>query len=117
MSQSPPFNYVRMCMHRHGLSRIGLAKLVGYKSRKAINRIANGHRKPTLETAFALQIIFGFVPHELFPGIFERVEEGVMRRGQELHELLEGLDDSRSAAVRELLEAMPARQWSNAELL
>lgn len=106
-----------MCMKRHGLSRINLAQLVGYKSRKSLNRIANGRRKPTLETAFALQIIFGFVPHELFPGLFERVEEGVMRRGQELHVLLEGLDDSRSTAVRELLEAMPTRQWPSSELL
>lgn len=117
MSQSPPFNYVRMCMQRHGLTRSELANLIGYKSRKAVNRIATGQRKPTLEAALALQVIFGTVPHDLFPGIFERVEEAVMRRGQELHAALDGLDDQRSAAKRDLLEAMPARTWPSSELV
>lgn len=103
------FNYVRVSRERHGLSREDLAGLMEQRSLRAIRRFERGDAVPTLEGALALQVIFGMEPRDIFPGLFEVVEDAVMRRARDLYAKLEGLTDRWSAAKRELLEAIPAR--------
>jgi transcriptional regulator with XRE-family HTH domain len=104
------FNYVRTCRQRHGLTAQELSELVGQGSATAISKIENGDRVPTLEVALSLQVIFGLPPKAVFPEYFEWVEDRVMRRARDMYEVLQGETDSRSAAKRELLEAMAGRK-------
>lgn len=107
------FNYVRTYRLRHALTRRELALLIGQRSATAISRFESGQRVPRLRSALALQVIFGPMPHDIFPGIYEDVEEDVMRRALQLREQLEGRTDRRSSAKLELLDAIPARGWAS----
>lgn len=110
MNTHSTFNYVRTCRQRHALTAQELSKLVGQSSETAISKIENGDRVPTLEVALALQVVFGLPPKALFPEFYEYVEDRVMRRARDLYEAIEGATDNRSAAKRELLEAMAGRE-------
>ena len=103
------FNYVRTFRQRHALSEEELATLINQRSASAVSHFELGDRVPNLEGALALQIVFGLAPREMFPGFFEVVEEGVMRRAKRLYERLEGRTDARSQAKRDLLDEMPGR--------
>lgn len=107
------FNYVRTFRQRHALSEEELALLINQRSPSAVSHFESGDRVPNLEGALALQVIFGLAPRDMFPGFFERIEEDVMRRGQQLNQRLEGKTDRRSLAKRELIEAMPGRHEDN----
>lgn len=108
------FNYVRTCRQRHALTEDELARLMGQRCGTIISKLENGVRVPSLEGALALQVIFGLAPRSIFPEFYEHVEDGVMRRARELYEQLEGMTDPRSAAKRELLEAMARRREDSA---
>jgi len=103
------FNYVRTQRQRHALSEEELALLINQRAKSSVALIESGDRLPTLESAFALQVVFGVELKQLFPDYYEAVEDGVMRRASLLHERLEGKADIRSQAKRELLEAMAQR--------
>jgi transcriptional regulator with XRE-family HTH domain len=98
---------------RHGLSPEELAYLVNQRSPSAIAQYESGARVPTLESALALQVVFGVKPNDLFPALFDCIESDVMARAKELLEKLNGLTDRLSVAKRGLLEEMPGRQHSN----
>ncbi len=98
-----------MFRKRHGLSEDELAGLVGQRSGRAIRWFEAGDRWPSLEVAFALQILFDQVPHQLFPGLFEIAQDKLMRRAADMLFDLEGRRDRRSLAKRELLESLPHR--------
>lgn len=103
------FNYVRTQRQRHALSEEELALLINQRAKSSIALIESGDRLPTLESAFALQVVFGIELRQLFPDYYDLVEDGVMRRANLLHESLEMKDDARSLTKRQLLEAMASR--------
>ncbi len=105
------FNIVRGHRNEGALCSDELATLIGIKSHTSISQYESGDTRPSLEHAFALQIVFGKEVRELFPGLFEGVEEGVMIRAREFLVLLEGLTDPWSRRKRELLEAIPRHVW------
>lgn len=107
------FNYVRTSRLRHGLSVQDLAHLINQRSPTVISQYEHGDRVPTLEGALALEAVFGLAPREMFPDLFEHVEEVVMRQGRALYDRLEGLTDRGSEAKRELLDAMARRAKGN----
>jgi transcriptional regulator with XRE-family HTH domain len=104
------FNYVRAHRKRHALTEEELAFLLNQRSRTAISLIETGDRVPTLAGALALQVVFGLPPKEVFPELYEHVEEAVMRRGEVLYEKLDGKSDARSQAKLSLLEEMAGRE-------
>lgn len=110
------FNYVRTFRKRHALTELDLAFLIGQSSDRAICAYERGDRNPTLEAALALQFLFSQVPHQIFPGLYEAVEEKVMQRAAHLLRRLEGRRDRRSEAKRELLEALPRSDANDIEL-
>ncbi len=110
------FNYVRTFRKRHALSKLELAFLIGQKSDATVYWFELGKRKPTLEAALALQILFSQVPHQLFPGIYEAVEEQVMRRAALMLRELDGRRDRKSDAKRELLERLPRADANDIEI-
>ena len=104
------FNYVRACRQRYGLTEEELAFLVDYEARNTISLIETGDRTPKLEAALAFQVVFGMAPKELFPEVYEHVEDAVMRRARVLHERLEESTDERSKVKLSLLEEMARRR-------
>lgn len=110
------FNYVRTFRKRHALTEFDLAFLIGQRSDAPIYGYERGDRNPTLEAALALQILFSQVPHQLFPGLYEAVEDKVMRRAAQMLQKLDGHRDRRSEAKRELLETLPRSDANDIEL-
>jgi hypothetical protein len=61
-----------------------VAFLLGCKGGAKVSRYERLARKPSLETALACKALFGVPVDELFAGVFERVEEQVVKRAQVL---------------------------------
>ena len=91
--------YVRTHRKRSGLTQAELAFLLGLKSGQMISRLEFLERKPSLETLFALQAVFGALPHELYPGVHGEVEQITLRRMDALVDRLEE-DGNPSLAAR-----------------
>ncbi len=88
---------------RWGLTQKELARLVGAKSGTQVSRYERLLRKPKLHIALACQVIFGELPHEVFPKLFESVEEAVMERA---YTLCRELEKSKSKAAKRKLELL-----------
>jgi DNA-binding XRE family transcriptional regulator len=107
------FNYVRTFRQRHALSEDELAFLISHRSHTTISKIEVGRRAPNLAGALALQVLFRQQPRQMFPGLYEAVEEGVMQRAKTFIDDLEGRSDPRSLAKREFLEGLARVEDSN----
>jgi site-specific DNA recombinase len=70
------------------LSQRELGKLTGL-TRQAISHYEQQMMRPSFEVALRLEIIFGKTPGHLFPALYERVEEEVMREAAALREDLD----------------------------
>ena len=110
------FNYVRTFRQRHALTEDELAFLISQRSHTAVSRIEVGRRVPNLEGALALQVLFRQQPRQMFPGLYEAVEDGVMRRGKALIDDLAGKSDPRSVAKREFLEGLAREDGGDEEV-
>lgn len=104
-----------MFRQRHALTEQELANLLDQGSHAVISRIEGGEREVGLRTALALQILFRQEPRKMFPGLYEWVEEGVMRHALELINSLDGKTDQRSLHKREFLESLAAPEGETIE--
>ncbi len=104
MSSQRTHNYLRTHRKRTGLTQDELALLLGCKSGTKVSRYERLTREPNLETAFACQAIFGVPAHELFPGLYQNVEQIIKKRAELLKEKLGGTN----AAVRYKRHALNA---------
>ncbi|MET4262382.1 hypothetical protein ABIC09_007360 [Bradyrhizobium sp. S3.12.5] len=84
----------------------------GYADSSLISRIENGIRDPSLLDAFALQVVFGDSPNELFPALFKDTEEAVLRRVKELYEELQDVPSKAALKKLELLDEISERAIS-----
>lgn len=100
---------LRTLRRRWGLTQKDLAHLLGLKSGSHVGRLENLTRSSTFSAIFALEIVFGTEPRELFPKLHAEAEEAVMQRASALYERLEGLTDAQSLTKLELLKAMISR--------
>ncbi len=103
------FSYLRAYRRRWSLSEEELTKLLGAANASHVCRFETGERVPLTKVLLGAEVIFGVPPRELFPGLYEQVEDAVMGRAARLHEQLEGKNDRRSTRKRELLEDMMRR--------
>jgi transcriptional regulator with XRE-family HTH domain len=83
MTSDPLNSYLRMHRKRQALSQEDVAFLVGAGSAATIARYELGRREPSLDTALALEALFGVPVAELFAGRFSKVEQSVARRAKE----------------------------------
>lgn len=97
--------YLHAYRLRSALSEQELATLLGVKSASNISRVETGARKPTIETALICQVLFDIPPAELFPKLYDDIEEAVMRRVHTLHERLQGDPSPNTRAKLNFLEA------------
>jgi transcriptional regulator with XRE-family HTH domain len=98
-------NYLRMHRRRSHLTQEELAFLLGYADQSMITRLEREERAVTFAVVHACLLLFGVEPRELFPGLFENVEDRVLARLHALRDRLrEASASAKSAAKRELLE-------------
>jgi transcriptional regulator with XRE-family HTH domain len=91
--------YLRSYRRRWGLTQDELAALLGRKTGAVISRLEQDNRQPSLEAAYALEVIFGTAPIELFPGLHARVKRNVIARARDLYDALQG-DSSRATRLK-----------------
>ena len=104
MKTKMPRNYVRTQRRRWAFTQEEVADLLGFESRTCISRIEQGKRVPTLESALALEVLFGEPPKSLFPHVYAEAEEALMQRAAILHEGLINSTSPREKRKCELLE-------------
>lgn len=76
--------YLRMYRRQAGLSQRELAELIGCPDDAAVCRLERSQRRPALHTAMACEIVFRTSLRELFPDMYEEVEQLVNRRAHSL---------------------------------
>src|SRR5207245_5960688 len=77
-------NYLKTYRKRAGLSQDEVAFLLGCRSGAKVSRYERLARRPSLETAFAYEAVFGVPARELFAGVFEKVEGQIKKRARVL---------------------------------
>ncbi len=104
--------YLRTHRRVWGLTRLDLASLFGLRSAGHISRLEHGKRAPTVEVAFACQVIFGIPPSAMFPHVHTLIEEKVMRNIYRLHLALSNTTNLSGLRKRELCSLILKRAIS-----
>jgi len=78
-------------------------------SQAAISRLESDPEGLSLETAFALQVLFGLPPSRVFWKAYQAVEEAVMARAAALDRILRERSDPATRRKQQLLEDMVDR--------
>lgn len=77
-------NYLKTHRKRAGFSQDDIAFLIGMSDGTKVSRYERRRRRPSLETALALEALFGVPTRELFPGVFLRAEQRMRQRARQL---------------------------------
>ena len=102
--------YLRTHRKRGGLAQKELALLLGRRSDTSVCQYERQSGQPNLETAFACQVVFGVPAHELFPGIYEKVEQEIIERAAIISKELRPTDiHPLSKLKRKLIRGIVAR--------
>ena len=113
MSSRKLQNYLRTHRKRRGLSQGDVAFLLGSPTGARVSRYERFRRQPTLQTAFAYEVIFGIPARELFAGLFEEVKRATVRRTHAIAAKVRGLPPARYHAYKlNLLEGILTRSQS-----
>src|SRR3989442_14472028 len=75
-------NYLKTYRKRAGVSQDEVAFLLGCRSGAKVSRYERLASRPSLETAFAYEALFGVPARELFAGVYEKVEEQIKKRAR-----------------------------------
>jgi transcriptional regulator with XRE-family HTH domain len=75
-------NYLKTHRKRAGFSQDEVAFLVGVSGGPKVSPYERARRLPSLETAFAYQALFDLPLKELFPGVYNRINQQMRRRAQ-----------------------------------
>ena len=99
--------YPQLRKHRRlwGLSAKELSCLFGIKPSAQLSRIEHGKRPPSIEVAFACQVLFGVEPSTMFPHLYALAEDRIMRHIAERHLALADSITPSGIRKRELYEA------------
>ena len=100
-------NYLRTYRKRSGLSQDEVAYLLGCQNGTKVSRYERFSRKPSLETLFAYEVVFGAPARELFAGVYQKVEKKMLSRAQLLTRKLNRATPDRMATRKlEILQAI-----------
>lgn len=102
MSRLP--TYLRTIRKRYGLTQDEIGFLLGYTD-TAIARYEALSRPPPLKVVIGAALILGETARGLFPGIYNEIEDDIMRRAKDLYDSLDKRGDPKSdEKLRFLLE-------------
>lgn len=107
MTRSLP-RYLHTLRKRHGFTQAEIALLLGY-SKSMISKLETLASKPAPEAIVGCEVIFGEHPRDIFPALYEEIEDAVGRRAVKLYERLEKKSDSASWEKMRFLLAMIER--------
>lgn len=82
--------YLKTYRRRWGLTQQELASLLGYQTGAVVSRLELAARSPTLETAYAFELILGLAAPEIFPGLHAKVRSDVIARARVYYDELQG---------------------------
>lgn len=100
-------NYLRSNRKRLALSQDEVAFLLGSQSGAKVCRYERFICEPSLETALAYEAIFKRSVSELFPGLYQKVEQDVAARAETLADRTDRHKPNRQTArKREALAAL-----------
>lgn len=99
---------LRLYRRRWTLSQNELAGLLGI-SQSVLSRLEKIEARPDAAVLFGLEVVFGRLPSEFFPGLYAKVEEAVMAAGARLDQRIAHRQDPKANKKRELLHAMARR--------
>jgi transcriptional regulator with XRE-family HTH domain len=100
-------NYLRTYRKRSGLSQDEVAFLLGSQSGTKVSRYERFSRRPSLETLFAYEMVFGARARELFAGAYQKVERRILSRAQLLTRKLNRATPDRTATRKlQILKAI-----------
>ena len=109
-------SYLHVRRRQWRLSQKELAFLFGYRTDSIVSRYEHDERPMTLALGFACSLIFGIEAKNLFPKLFEEVEDGVVRRLYELYNRLKAGKPSKKTDVKlRLLEQALSRTTKRAQ--
>jgi transcriptional regulator with XRE-family HTH domain len=103
------YSFILAHRKRWALTQEELARLLLFSSGSTVSRIERSQRPPVTATLIACSIVFGFTPPDLFPTLYDQIEEAVVTAAKILHDESEGATDKRSKRKRALLEAILSR--------
>lgn len=107
---------MRFYRRRWQLTQEELAFLFGYSDQSIVARFEQDERAITLAVAHGCELIFGVEPKEIFPTLFESVEESLVNRLHDLYERLSQAEPTqRTLAKLELLQSALKRLTATAE--
>jgi transcriptional regulator with XRE-family HTH domain len=95
-------SYLRTFRRRSGLSQTEVAFLLGVRGHAKMSRYERLSRRPTLQAAIGLQVIFGLATKDILPQVFVAAEQKVIERAHALSRQLERETDT--AQTRRKLE-------------
>jgi hypothetical protein len=109
-------SYLHVRRRQWQLSQKELAFLFGYRTDSIVSRYECRERRVTLAIGFACSLIFGVEAKDLFPTLFEEVEDGVVRRLYELYNRLKaGKPSQKTNAKLQLLKQALSRTTKRAQ--
>lgn len=103
-----PDCYVEIKRRAGALSQPELAFLLGWQSGSPVSLLEKG-REPYLSKAFALELLFGVSPADLFPALMIATEDELARRAYELRLSLQAKPSKKNDAKIRLLNEVLAR--------
>jgi transcriptional regulator with XRE-family HTH domain len=104
--------YLKPYRRRWGLTQQELAILLGFQNGAVVSRLERVLRHPTLETAYAIEIILGTTPAELFPGLYSRVRHQVIGRARKYYDELQGTPSTSTQLKLDFFEEIFSR-WED----
>jgi transcriptional regulator with XRE-family HTH domain len=104
--------YLKTYRRRVGLTQTELAALLGYRTGAVISRFERVVRHPTLETAYAFEIILGHSPKELFPSLHAKVRRELVIRARARYEELQGNSSKANKIKLDFFEGILAK-WDD----
>jgi transcriptional regulator with XRE-family HTH domain len=105
--------YLKPYRRRWGLTQKELAVLLGFQTGAVVSRLERVQRHPTLETAYAVEIILGTPPAELFPGLYGRVRQEVIARARKHYDELQGTPSKANQLKLDFFEEIFTRWEDN----
>ena len=107
-------NRLRIHRKRHGLSQADVAFLLGCRSSAKSSRYEKCVRRPSIQTVFAFELIFGIPNHELFAGLYDLVRHKTLKRAELLlQRLMKAGPASRGEKITRLKEIIRSTQSAN----
>jgi DNA-binding XRE family transcriptional regulator len=91
------------------LTQAELGKLIGLKSQAHISSIEHGRYNPSRSVVLACEVVFGVRPRDMFPKLYEAVEDAAMARMATLYKKWER-DSSKVGARKRLLAERAMRR-------